>query len=107
MWNEIPEEKFDLSEIGHMSGTGLHSKLWRCTQNYYCRMKITVLGSSGQIGAYLTEYLRRKGHTVHEFDVVNGRHHDATVIPNAELHRVIYDTDFVFFLHLMLGGHVT
>lgn len=23
MWNEIPEEKFDLSEIGHMSGTGL------------------------------------------------------------------------------------
>lgn len=23
MWNEIPEEKFDLTEIGHMSGTGL------------------------------------------------------------------------------------
>ena len=67
-------------------------------------MKITVLGSSGQIGAYLTEYLRRKGHTVHEFDVVNGRHHDATVIPNAELHRVIYDTDFVFFLAFDVGG---
>ena len=67
-------------------------------------MKITVLGSSGQIGAYLTEYLRRKGHTVHEFDVANGRHHDATVIPNAELHRVIYDTDFVFFLAFDVGG---
>tara|TARA_B100001113_G_scaffold264419_1_gene219361 strand:- start:504 stop:1130 length:627 start_codon:yes stop_codon:yes gene_type:complete len=23
MWNEIPEEKFDLSDIGHCSGTGL------------------------------------------------------------------------------------
>ena len=27
-------------------------------------MKITVLGSSGQIGAYLTKYLRDKGHEV-------------------------------------------
>ena len=57
-------------------------------------MKITVLGSSGQIGAYLTEYLRGKGHTVHEFDVVNGEHQDMTTIPNPELHRVIEDSDF-------------
>ena len=61
-------------------------------------MKITVLGSSGQIGAYLTEYLRGKGHEVHEFDVVNGEHQDMTIIPNPELHRVIMDSDFVFFL---------
>ena len=67
-------------------------------------MKVTVLGSSGQVGAYLTEYLRGKGHTVHEFDIVNGRHQDGTVIPNAELHRVIYDTDFVFFLAFDVGG---
>ena len=67
-------------------------------------MKVTVLGSSGQVGAYLTEYLRKKGHTVHEFDIVNGRHHDGTVIPNAELHRVIQDTDFVFFLAFDVGG---
>ena len=45
-------------------------------------MKITVLGSGGQIGAYLTEYLREKGHKVHEFDVVNGAHQDMTIIPN-------------------------
>jgi len=31
-------------------------------------MKITVLGSSGQIGAYLSEYLRSKGHVVIDFD---------------------------------------
>jgi len=67
-------------------------------------MKITILGSSGQIGAYLTEYLRNKGHTVHEFDVVNGEHQDMTTIPNPELHRVIMDTDFVFFLAFDVGG---
>ena len=67
-------------------------------------MKITVLGSGGQIGAYLTEYLREKGHKVHEFDVVNGPHQDMTEIPNPELHRVIMDTDFVFFLAFDVGG---
>ena len=67
-------------------------------------MKITVLGSGGQIGAYLTEYLRGKGHKVHEFDVINGPHQDMTQIPNAELHRVIMDTDFVFVLAFDVGG---
>ena len=27
-------------------------------------MKVTILGSGGQIGAYLTDYLRDKGHAV-------------------------------------------
>jgi nucleoside-diphosphate-sugar epimerase len=67
-------------------------------------MKITILGSGGQIGAYLTEYLKNKGHTIHEFDVVNGIHQDMTTIPNPELHRVIMDCDFVFFLAFDVGG---
>ena len=67
-------------------------------------MKIAVLGSGGQIGAYLTEYLRNKGHKIHEFDVVNGEHQDLTTIPNPELHRVIMDSDFVFFLAFDVGG---
>ena len=67
-------------------------------------MKITILGSSGQIGAYLTEYLRDKGHKVHEFDIVNGEHQDMRTIPNPELHRVIMDSDFVFFLAFDVGG---
>ena len=33
-----------------------------------CLMKILVLGSSGQVGAYLVEYLREKGHEAIEFD---------------------------------------
>ena len=67
-------------------------------------MKITILGSGGQIGAYLTEYLKNKGHTIHEFDVVNGIHQDMTTIPNPELHRVVKDCDFVFFLAFDVGG---
>jgi nucleoside-diphosphate-sugar epimerase len=67
-------------------------------------MKVTILGSSGQIGAYLTEYFRNKGHQVHEFDVVNGKDQDMTLIPNPELERVIEDSDFVFFLAFDVGG---
>lgn len=67
-------------------------------------MKIGILGSSGQIGAYLSEYLISKGHTIHEFDVVNGKQQDMTIIPNPELERVIGDSDFVFFLAFDVGG---
>jgi nucleoside-diphosphate-sugar epimerase len=67
-------------------------------------MKIAILGSGGQIGAYLTKYLGNKGHKIHEFDIVNGEHQDLTVIPNPELHRVIMDSDFVFFLAFDVGG---
>ena len=67
-------------------------------------MKITILGSSGQIGAYLTEYLCKKGHVVEEFDVVNGPSQDMTVIPNQYLEFKIRDSDFVFFLAFDVGG---
>ena len=33
--------------------------------------RVLILGSSGQVGAYLTEYLRKEGYEVFEFDVVN------------------------------------
>jgi len=67
-------------------------------------MNITILGSAGQIGAYLTEYLRKKGHEVTEFDVVNGEDEDITTIPNPKLMRAIRMTDFVFFLAFDVGG---
>ena len=67
-------------------------------------MKITVLGSSGQIGAYLTEYLRIKGHHVHEFDLINNVNEDMTTIPNPLLEEKIADSDFVFFLAFDVGG---
>ena len=67
-------------------------------------MRITILGSSGQIGAYLTEYLRKKGHEVTEFDKNLDDKHDMTVIPNIKLHGAIKDSDFVFFLAFDVGG---
>ena len=67
-------------------------------------MKIAILGSGGQIGAYLTEYLREKGHQVLEFDIVNGKDQDMTIIPNTELRRTIQVADFVFFLAFDVGG---
>ena len=68
------------------------------------QMIITVLGSSGQIGAYLSEYLSRKGHIVREFDIVNGIHQDMTHIPNTYLRNAIMESDFVFFLAFDVGG---
>ena len=67
-------------------------------------MNVAVLGSSGQIGAYLTDYLRKKGHFVREFDITNSYHEDMTHIPNAFLRNVIMDSDFVFFLAFDVGG---
>ena len=68
-------------------------------------MKVTVLGSGGQIGAYLTEYLRKKGHTVHEFDKNNDPHwQDLTMHNNGYLMEKIIDSDFVFFLAFDVGG---
>jgi nucleoside-diphosphate-sugar epimerase len=67
-------------------------------------MKVVILGSGGQIGAYLTEYLRDKGHEVTEFDIVNGEEEDLTKIPNTKLMHDIRVCDFVFFLAFDVGG---
>ena len=67
-------------------------------------MKITILGSSGQIGAYLTEYLRGKGHEVTEFDIVRHHGEDLTQIPNHNLDGAIKNAEFVFFQAFTVGG---
>ena len=67
-------------------------------------MRVTILGSGGQIGAYLTEYLRKKDYEVLEFDITNGDHQDMTHIPNTYLRNAIMNSDFVFFLAFDVGG---
>ena len=67
-------------------------------------MKITILGSSGQIGAYLTEYLSNKGHYVFEYDIASVPTQDLTQIPNLALEHLIKESDFVFFLAFDVGG---
>ena len=66
--------------------------------------KILVLGSGGQVGAYLNEYLRCVDVEVMEFDITNGPDQDMTVIPNGELEAKIYMADFVYFLAFDVGG---
>ena len=66
--------------------------------------KVLILGSSGQIGAYLTEYLNEKGHDVREFDVSNCKEQDLTTIPSPHLHSAIMTADFVYFLAFDVGG---
>ena len=67
-------------------------------------MRVTILGSGGQIGAYLTEYLRKKDYEVLEFDITNGEHQDMTHIPNTYLRNAIMNSSFVFFLAFDVGG---
>ena len=66
--------------------------------------RVTILGSSGQIGSYLTEYLSNKGYDVREFDIINGEEEDMTKIPNPNLHATIMTSDFIFFLAFDVGG---
>ena len=66
--------------------------------------KILILGSGGQVGAYLTDYLSRMGNEVLEFDITNGSDQDMTMIPNGELEAKIYMADFVYFLAFDVGG---
>ena len=67
-------------------------------------MKITILGSEGQIGAYLSEYLTKKGHDVTGIDVVYGPENDLRVTPNTYVESKIENADFVFFLAFDVGG---
>ena len=67
-------------------------------------MKVTILGSEGQIGAYLSEYLQKKGHEVTGIDVVYGPENDLRVTPNTYVESKIENADFVFFLAFDVGG---
>ena len=67
-------------------------------------MNIAILGSAGQIGAYLEEYLKEKGHNVIGVDIVEGPQNDLRVTPNTYVESIIKNADFVFFLSFDVGG---
>lgn len=67
-------------------------------------MKVLVLGSSGQIGSYLSQHLRNIGHEVIEYDIQLGPEYDLRVIPNTHLDGIVNGCDFVFFLAFDVGG---
>ena len=68
-------------------------------------MKHLVLGSSGQIGSSLTNYLRKvKKEEVLEFDIQNEEYQDLRLNRNILLEQYISDCDIVHFLAYDVGG---
>ena len=67
-------------------------------------MKYLVLGSSGQVGRALYEYLEGLGHEVLQFDIVNTLDEDLRIYDNHLLHERMREADFVFFLAFDVGG---
>jgi len=67
-------------------------------------MKYLVLGSRGQIGLSLCQYLRNQGHTVQEFDIADGGRYDLRRLYNPGLRRALEDCDLVYFLAWDVGG---
>jgi nucleoside-diphosphate-sugar epimerase len=66
-------------------------------------MTYLVLGSAGQIGSALCDFLRKAGHRVIEFDIASNPEEDLRV-NTALLERQMRLADFVFFLAFDVGG---
>lgn len=65
-------------------------------------MKYLVLGSSGQIGSELVNFLKKNGHTVITFDIIENPTQDLRI--KGVLDEIIKDVDFVMFLAFDVGG---
>jgi nucleoside-diphosphate-sugar epimerase len=68
------------------------------------KKKILILGSEGQIGSYLSLYLKQKGHNVFGYDIVNSNKQDLRLKNNKYFIKLIKKTDFIFFLAFDVGG---
>lgn len=69
-------------------------------------MKSLVLGSSGQIGSELVEYLSEMGDKVILHDIIRSPEDDLRIIAqkNENLINNIHEADFIYFLAFDVGG---
>jgi nucleoside-diphosphate-sugar epimerase len=67
------------------------------------KKKILILGSSGQIGAELCQFLKRK-YIVWEFDSERSSEEDLRVKSNKKFIKLLKNSDFVIFLAFDVGG---
>ena len=65
---------------------------------------ILVLGSAGQIGSHLVNFLKKKNYNVSEFDIETNKNEDLRLPNNSLLKRKITKADYVFFLAFDVGG---
>jgi len=69
------------------------------------KKKILILGSEGQIGGHLVEFLKNKNkYEIIKFDIVLGKKFDIRNYNNSLLEKNIKKSDFVFFLAFDVGG---
>lgn len=66
-------------------------------------MQHLVLGSSGQIGAYVVDEIKSHNHCVIEWDIAKDQNHDLRY-PSAELFDAMKSSDFVHYLASDVGG---
>jgi len=69
-------------------------------------MKILILGSKGQIGEHLYNYLKEKNYKVVGLDIVNSKSEDLRNKNNKKFNNLITKVDFIFFLAFDVGGSV-
>jgi len=65
-------------------------------------MKYLVLGSAGQIGSELCKFLKKEGHKVLTFDIVDSPFQDLRI--EGQVDTLISESDFVMFLAFDVGG---
>lgn len=67
-------------------------------------MKHLVLGSAGQIGSSLCEYIIKQGDEVIEYDIANNVIDDLRFTDNIYLEKFVKECDIVHFLAFDVGG---
>tara|TARA_B100000780_G_scaffold279023_1_gene255014 strand:+ start:446 stop:1291 length:846 start_codon:yes stop_codon:yes gene_type:complete len=65
---------------------------------------ILILGSSGQIGSHLVNFLKNKKYNVSKFDIERNKKEDLRLCKNFLLKKKILKADYVFFLAFDVGG---
>lgn len=66
--------------------------------------KILILGSSGQVGSHLCDYMEQRNHEVLRFDIVEMLKKDLRIPNNKLLDTYMNESDFVYFLAFDVGG---
>ena len=65
---------------------------------------ILILGSSGQIGSHLVNFLKNKNYSVSKFDIERNKKEDLRLSKNFLLKKKILKADYIFFLAFDVGG---
>ncbi len=68
------------------------------------KKNILILGSEGQIGNHLKEYLTNKKFKVFEFDLLRSKKEDLRLYQNKNLISKVKNSDFIFFFAFDVGG---